>query len=127
MLLSLGHGEINVNGGSALHCGCGGSGGRIGVHARHRIDYGGTFKSSGGKSNACSGGPGTVYTYQSRRGPQYREIKYNVHLNMTEYEPEHSAFSIDNEALVSTLDFTKCFHLPSTKRNFICLDCVGII
>lgn len=67
------------------------------MHARHRIDYGGKFRSSGGSSNTYHGGPGTVYTYQSRRGPQYREIKYNPTLNETDYKPEHSRFMVSNE------------------------------
>ena len=93
----LGHGEITVNGGQAANCGGGGAGGRIAVHARHRIDYGGKFRSVGGSSNTYHGGPGTVYTYQSSRGPQYREIKYNSNLNMTDYKPQHSKFMVNNE------------------------------
>lgn len=94
---------MNVNGGQATQCGGGGAGGRIAVHARHRIDYGGRFRSSGGSgSNSNHGGPGTIYTYQSRRGPQYREIKYNLHLNTTDYKPEHSKIMVDNEGKLTT-------------------------
>ena len=42
-----------------------------------------------------------MYMYQSRRGPQYREIKYNPSLNSTEYKPEHAKIKVDNEGVVS--------------------------
>ena len=83
------------------NCGGGGAGGRISVHARHRIDYGGLYRTVGGSSNTFNGGPGTVYTYQSKRGPQYREIKYNSNLNETDYKPQHSKIKIDNEMKIS--------------------------
>ena len=32
---------------------------------------------------------GTMYKYESNRGPQYRELKYDRHFNKTSYKPEH--------------------------------------
>ena len=94
-----GHGEANVNGGDGLSGGGGGSGGRIGIHVDFANKYGGTFRAVGGQGNtkARAGGAGTVYKYESQRGPQYREIKYNPEGNFTGFEPEHSKVKVDNE------------------------------
>jgi hypothetical protein len=46
-----------------------------------------------------AGGPGTIYKYESSRGPrgpQYRELKYNPRLNKTDVEPEHQKLTINN-------------------------------
>lgn len=94
-----GHGEINVNGGNGKNGGGGGAGGRIGVHVDFKNKYGGVFRAVGGtaNSNQLNGGAGTVYKYESSRGPQYREIKYNPQGNLTDFKPEHSKLKIDNE------------------------------
>ena len=94
-----GHGEINVNGGDGVSGGGGGAGGRIGIHVDFRNKFGGAFRAIGGQGNSKyrAGGPGTVYKYESRRGPQYREIKYNPEGNFTEFKPEHSKVKVDNE------------------------------
>lgn len=44
-----------------------------------------------------AGAAGTVYKYESRRGPQYRELKYNPDVNLTAFKPEHSKVKVDNE------------------------------
>lgn len=94
-----GHGEINVNGGNGMSGGGGGSGGRIAVHVEFNNKYGGTYRAAGGQgdSKSFTGGAGTVYKYESSRGPQYREIKYNPNGNFTGFKPEHSKLKIDNE------------------------------
>ena len=56
---------------------------------------GGVSVSPVSPSNA--GAAGTVYQYQSRRGPQYRELKYNPDANLTFFKPEHSKVKVDNE------------------------------
>ena len=94
-----GHGEINVNGGSGISGGAGGSGGRIGIHVDFKNKYGGTYRAVGGQANSKTllGGAGTLYKYESSRGPQYRELKYNPDGNFTDFKPEHSKLKIDNE------------------------------
>lgn len=44
-----------------------------------------------------AGAAGTVYKYESRRGPQYRELKYNPDANLTTFKPEHAKVKVDNE------------------------------
>ena len=94
-----GHGEINVNGGDGSAGGSAGSGGRIGIHVDFKNKYGGKYRSVGGHGNskANAGGAGTLYKYESRRGPQYRELKYNPEGNFTGFKPEHAKLKIDNE------------------------------
>ena len=98
-----GHGTLDVSGGSGTGAaGCGGSGGRISVHITAENTFGGQYIASGGtggkNSNhaVCDGGPGTIYKYESNRGPQYRELKYNPRLNATTVDPEHSKLIVDN-------------------------------
>ncbi|XP_019646039.1 PREDICTED: uncharacterized protein LOC109486623 [Branchiostoma belcheri] len=97
-----GHGEVNVNGGDGNQKGGGGAGGRIGIHIRHQNNYGGKFTAQGGSGGNANvdevgdGAAGTVYKYESRRGPQYRELKYNPNLNVTVFKPDHSKLKIDN-------------------------------
>lgn len=57
----------------------------------------GTLRCVGGSSSSAiyAGAAGTVYKYESRRGPQYRELKYNQ--NITSFKPEHSKIKVDNE------------------------------
>lgn len=96
----IGHGQINVNGGNGNSGGAGGSGGRIGIHVDFKNKYGGTYKAVGGggaNSKTLLGGAGTLYKYESNRGPQYREIKYNPDGNFTGFKPEHAKLKIDNE------------------------------
>lgn len=93
-----GHGTINVNGGKGFGSGGGGSGGRIALHVGFFNLYGGRYLSHGGTGSSV-GGPGTIYKYESQRGPQYRELKYNPRLNRTMIEPEHSKLLVDNGAL----------------------------
>lgn len=38
-----------------------------------------------------------MYKYESRRGPQYRELKYNPDGNFTFFKAEHSKVKVDNE------------------------------
>ena len=97
-----GHGEINVNGGNGKSRGGSGSGGRIGIHVDFKNKYGGTYRAIGGQEKSITsktliGGAGTVYKYESSRGPQYREIKYKSDGNFTNFKPEHSKLKIDNE------------------------------
>lgn len=49
-----------------------------------------------------TGASGTVYKYESNRGPTYRDLKYNPRLNRTMVEPEHRMVVIDNLALTSS-------------------------
>ena len=90
-----GHGIISVNGGTGRSSGGGGSGGRIALHVGFINLYGGQYLSQGGSGSGI-GGPGTIYKYESQRGPQYRELKYNPRLNRTLIEPEHSKLTVDN-------------------------------
>ena len=103
-----GHGTLDASGGAGNQHGCGGSGGRIALHVGYQNNYGGRYANTGGKrgpssqSPSCDGGPGTNYIYQSRRGPLYREIKYNPRTNRTEIRPEHSELLVDNSNIVTT-------------------------
>ena len=90
-----GHGSITVNGGNGHGSGGGGSGGRIALHVGSTNLYGGLYLSRGGDGSS-DGGPGTIYKYESQRGPQYRELKYNPRLNTTGIQPEHSKLLVDN-------------------------------
>lgn len=97
-----GHGEIHANGGEGLNGGAGGAGGRIGIHIRYQNNYGGLFVAKGGACGKThpvlskgNGAAGTVYKYESRRGPQYRELKYSAR-NVSEFKPDHSKLKIDN-------------------------------
>ena len=102
-----GHGTLDVSGGQGSGHGCGGSGGRIAAHIGFKNDYGGYYKAHGGNrglstsSTSCDGGPGTIYKYESSRGPQYRELKYNPRLNVTTVNPEHSKLTVDNADLLT--------------------------
>lgn len=62
----------------------------------------GTFRSVGGSAYSVNyaGAAGTVYKYESRRGPQYRELRYNQ--NITYFKPEHSKLKVDNEKAALT-------------------------
>ncbi|PIK55148.1 Tenascin-X [Apostichopus japonicus] len=99
-----GHGDIQVNGGNGLGRGSGGSGGRIGIHIDHQNDFGGRYSSVGGLAGSSHsnsfyghGAAGTVYKFESRRGPQYRDLKYNDPArNLTTIKPEHSKLKVDN-------------------------------
>lgn len=59
----------------------------------------GLLRSVGGHSSSMSyaGAAGTVYKYESRRGPQYRELKYNPNGNFSYFKPQHSKVKVDNE------------------------------
>lgn len=59
------------------------------------------FRAIGGSSNNMSyaGAAGTVYKYESKRGPQYRELKYNPNGNFSYFKPQHSKVKVDNEHL----------------------------
>ena len=104
----LGHGVLNASGGRGGGGGGGGAGGRIAVHIEANNTYGGVYVASGGAGGAtcrepdCSGGPGTVYKYESSRGPQYRELKYDSTQNRTIMLPEHTKLTVDNGALVTS-------------------------
>ena len=102
-----GHGVLDASGGSGMGAGGGGSGGRIAVHITFSNLYGGRYVASGGEAGKtcsltkCTGGPGTIYKYESNHGPQYRELKYNPRLNATTVKPEHSKLTIDNRDLIT--------------------------
>ena len=60
----------------------------------------GKYRSVGGivtGNSGNAGAAGTVYKYESRRGPQYRELKYNPEANLTSFKPEHAKVKVDNE------------------------------
>ena len=95
-----GHGIIAVHGGDGSGTGGGGSGGRVALHVGSFNLYGGEYLSRGGKGSS-DGGPGTVFKYESQRGPTYRELKYNPRLNKTMIEPEHSKLLVDNGDLTT--------------------------
>ncbi|KAH3880014.1 hypothetical protein DPMN_003926 [Dreissena polymorpha] len=95
-----GNGVIDVSGGKGSGSGGGGSGGRLAAHIDSTNEYGGAYKGMGGVHGNGdlnhAGGPGTIYKYESSRGPTYRELKYNPRLNKTEIKPEHTKLTIDN-------------------------------
>lgn len=106
-----GHGLISVNGGAGISSATnilsgGGGGGRIGLHLRHQNNYGGRCTAEGGHgyygaaSSASTalpvdGSSGTTYKYESRRGPQYRDIKYSAASNTTVLKPDHTYLKVD--------------------------------
>jgi hypothetical protein len=95
-----GHGEVNVNGGSGGATAYGGSGGRVAVHARFLFAFGGQLRSVGGESPAASSGgagPGTVYAFESNRGPQYSAFKYDPDLEDILLVSPHRRVILDNE------------------------------
>lgn len=102
-----GHGVLDASGGNGYDINCGGgSGGRIAIEIEAANYYGGLYSARGGKSGSSGtgghvGGPGTIYKYESKRGPQYRELKYNPRLNKTMVEAEHRKLSVDNEDLIT--------------------------
>ncbi|XP_033745589.1 uncharacterized protein LOC117331103 [Pecten maximus] len=102
-----GHGLFDASGGDGYASGCGGGGGRIAMLVDAVNLYGGAYSAKGGSrgtssSNvACDGGPGTIYKYESSRGPTYRELKYNPRLNVTTLKPEHSKLTVDNADLLT--------------------------
>ena len=101
-----GHGILDASGGDGSGSGCGGSGGRIAVLIEAHNSYGGEYLAHGGLSGNSvaqnAGGPGTVYKYESERGPTYRELKYNPRLNRTLVEPEHTKITVENANLRTT-------------------------
>ena len=101
-----GHGDLDASGGSGTGTnGGGGSGGRIGIEITFRNKFGGNYVTRGGDAgNAAqelthAGASGTTYKYESSRGPQYRELKYNPRLNVTQVEPEHTMLIVHNDDL----------------------------
>ena len=101
-----GLGVLDVTGGDGSGSGYGGSGGRIAAHIESINKYGGTYSVHGGLSgdgiDQNAGGPGTVYKFESDKGPAYRELKYNPRLNETIIEPEHEKLTVDNGNLQTT-------------------------
>ncbi|WAR26297.1 TENX-like protein [Mya arenaria] len=100
-----GHGVLDVSGGDGSGSGYGGSGGRIAAHIGSHNLYAGQYLAHGGASPSNSsnaGGPGTIYKYESNRGPQYRELKYNPRLAETVILPEHRKLTIENGNLQTT-------------------------
>ena len=76
-----GHGEVNVEGGSAAGLGGGGAGGRVGIHCEWRYSFGGRFVNNGGigdpeHKDSHAGAAGTTYTKNNKRPPEYRILKY---------------------------------------------------
>jgi hypothetical protein len=100
-----GRGVLDVSGGDGSGTGCGGSGGRIAAHIDSENLFVGEYLSHGGYSGnnvaQCDGGPGTIYKFESARGPQYRELKYNPRLNETIVEPEHRKLTVENGDLIT--------------------------
>ena len=98
-----GHGILDASGGDGSGSGYGGSGGRIAVLIEFQNNYGGQYLAHGGlsgdRSSQSAGGPGTLYKYESRRGPTYRDLKYNPRLNVTHIEPEHTKLIVENDNL----------------------------
>ena len=101
-----GHGLVDATGGNGGGSGCGGSGGRISILIEFQNNYGGQYLAHGGISGngnqQNAGGPGTVLKYESRRGPVYRDLKYNPRLNKTMIEPEHILLIVENYDLRTT-------------------------
>ena len=100
-----GHGVLDARGGDAAGTGGAGSGGRIAAHIDFSNSYGGEYAARGGAGRAgdssLQGGPGTVYKYESNRGPQYRDLKYNPRLNATDLKPDHVKLTVDNGELTT--------------------------
>lgn len=98
-----GQGVLDASGGMGRDNAGSGSGGRIAAHIGYQNIYGGKYLAHGGVGEndhyVNDGGPGTVYKYESQRGPQYRELKYNPRLNSTEVKPEHSKLLVENAGL----------------------------
>ena len=101
-----GLGIFDASGGDGSGSGNGGSGGRIAVHIDSTNLFGGQYLAHGGVSGnnvaQNAGGPGTIYKYESTRGPQYRELKYNPRLGQTIIEPEHRKITVENGNLQTT-------------------------
>ena len=101
-----GHGVLDASGGDGSGTGYGGSGGRIAVLIEFQNNYGGDYLAHGGHSGDSNlqnaGGPGTLYKYESHRGPVYRDLKYNPRLNKTLVEPEHRKLTAENFDLQTT-------------------------
>lgn len=101
-----GLGILDVSGGDGSGTGYGGSGGRIAAHIESTNLYAGQYLAHGGVSGDSvaqnAGGPGTIYKYESSRGPQYRELKYNPRLGQTIIEPEHRKITVENGNLQTT-------------------------
>ena len=99
-----GHGEIRASGGDGAGYGGGGAGGRIAVRIDYQNNFGGQYTARGGSYTKTSsldhmgnGAGGTVYKFESRRGPQYRDYKYlDIGHNVTKIKPEHSKLTVDN-------------------------------
>ena len=100
-----GHGVLDASGGDGIGSGNAGSGGRIALHISAKNIYGGQYLAHGGVGGASTnhtlsdGGPGTIYKYESARGPTYRDLKYNPRLNATLIEPEHTKLTVENAGL----------------------------
>lgn len=98
-----GHGELDSAGGAGRSTnGGGGSGGRIAIEITYQNKYGGNYNLQGGAAGSSSqasvytGAAGTAYKFESSRGPQYRELKYNPMLNRTMVEPSHFMIVVNN-------------------------------
>ena len=99
-----GNGVLDASGGAGSESGGGGSGGRIAAHIESTNLYAGQYLAHGGYSSnsQTAGGPGTIYKYESARGPQYRELKYNPRLGETVIMPEHRKLVVENGNLQTT-------------------------
>ena len=95
-----GHGVLDATGGDASGSGGGGSGGRMSLEIEFENKWGGKYLMYGGNGpqnpSLYAGASGTVYKYESNRGPQYRELKYNPRLNRTQVESDHRMVIVDN-------------------------------
>ena len=101
-----GNGVLDASGGDGSGIGSGGSGGRIAAHIERNNLFHGQYLAHGGNSGDNNpikiGGPGTIYKYESARGPQYRELKYNPRLAETIIMPEHRKLTIENSDYQTT-------------------------
>lgn len=101
-----GHGILDASGGDGSGTGYGGSGGRIAAHIESTNLFAGSYLAHGGTSGdgvaQNAGGPGTIYKYESSRGPTYRELKYDPRLGKTVIKPEHRKITVENSGLQTT-------------------------
>ena len=96
-----GHGLVAVDGGAGVGSGCGGSGGRVGIHCRWRYQFGGQFDNFGGDggpsyTSTHAGASGTTYKQENMRELEYRLKKYDKVHNTTFLAVDHTYMHSDN-------------------------------
>ena len=90
-----------VDGGAGVGTGCGGSGGRAGIHCRWRYQFGGQFDNFGGDggpgyTRSHAGAAGTTYKEENMRELEYRLKKYDKVHNTTFLAVDHMYLHTDN-------------------------------